>query len=100
MSATRIRSRLLEAQRRIEVALGPELHIIAAELKVRLGANPSKRDVEERVDALLNEVLPDHDDCTARRARALFRQALAKELSLQTRQSQSAPASVCHITPN
>ena len=105
MSTTRIRSRLREAQRRIEVALGPELRIIAAELKERLDASPDEGDIEERIDAeridaFLDGVLPDHGDCTARRARALFRQALAKELSLQTRPSQNAPASVSHITPN
>ena len=82
MTATRIRSRLREARRRIEVALGPELRIIAAELKERLGPSPSEGDVAERIDALLDGVLPDHGNCSGRRARALFRRALANELGV------------------
>ena len=97
LSAATIRSRLLEAQRRFNIALGPELRIIAAELEKKLGANQGDV-VDERIDALLDGVLPDHGNCTARRARAFFRQALTKELSLPTRQSESAPASIVLIT--
>ena len=83
MSTARIWSRLCEARRKIEVALGPELHIIAAEVKAGLEPSSSEGDVAERIDALLDAVLPDHCDGTGRRVKALFRLALVKELDLK-----------------
>ena len=103
MSTTRIRYWLREAQRRIDAALGPELRIIAAELKERVNTSPDEGEVEqridaERIDALLDGVLPEDADRTTHQSRALFRHALATELSLPTRQNDSVPASIVLVT--
>ena len=77
MSSSRIRSRLVNTQDRFEIALGPELRVIAAGLLARLGPSPSEQEVKKRID----ELLPIDAGCVGRRVRRLFVQALLEEVT-------------------
>ena len=77
MSSSRIRSRLVNTQDRFEIALGPELRIIAGKLKAKLGPDPSERGVRKGID----ELLPNDADCVGGRVRRLFEQALVEEVT-------------------
>ena len=50
MSSARIRSRLVKAEESFAIALGPELRVIATELKADLGPSPSEGEVKKRID--------------------------------------------------
>ena len=82
ISQARVGSALKRAERKCAVALGLELQLIAAELREGFGAGPAEEEVDQRIDMLLNEVLPDDATGTSHRARALFRLALVQELDL------------------
>ena len=81
VSSGRIRARQIAAQEQLEVALGPELRIIADELKARLGATSDEWEVNERVDAWLDEVLPSDAGGVPGRTRRVFRHELIRALS-------------------
>ena len=85
MSSSRIGSGLVEAKRRLKIALDPELHQMAAELKADLGPSPSERGLEERIDELLDDVLPNDEGSVERRTKEIFRQALRERLNLEGR---------------
>ena len=81
MSSGRIRARQIAAQEQLEVALEPELQIIADGLRAALGTTSDERDVSERVDALLDAVLPSDASGAPGRTRRVFRHALIRALS-------------------
>ena len=83
VSISRIRSRLYNARHRFAIALGPEIRHIATEMKADLGPSPSESDVDERIDAILNEVLPNDGDAVECRAKRLFQRALIEALNLE-----------------
>ena len=77
MSSARVRSRLVNTQDRFEIALGPELRIIAGKLKAKLGPDPSERGARKGID----ELLPNDADCVGGRVKRLFEQALLEEVT-------------------
>ena len=81
MSSTRIRSRVVDARRRVTMALGPELGHVAAEVRSKLGPNPGESDVTGRIDTRLEEVLESDGDAVVRGTKRLFRHALVEALS-------------------
>ena len=83
MPSAQIRSRLVKARQRFEIALAPELQHIAAEPKAHLGTSPNESDVRERIDALLDELLPNDGGSVERRARQVFRHPLVEQLNLE-----------------
>lgn len=80
ISSTRIQSRLVEARGKFEIALGAELSHIAVELKADLGPSPRESDVNERIDALLDEAAPNDEGSVESRTRKIFRHALIETL--------------------
>ena len=83
MASSRIRSRLVNARDRFEIALGPELRVVAAALREGVGPSPNESDVNERIDVLLDEVLPNGRDSVEGRTKRVFRHALAEKLNLE-----------------
>ena len=81
MSSGRIRARKIAAQEQLEVALGPELQIIADRLRAELGPTSDEREVNDRVDAWLDAALPSDAGGVPGKARRVFRHALIEALS-------------------
>ena len=83
VSISRIQTRLYNARHRFAIALDPEIRHIATQMKADLGPSPSEADVNERIDALLDEVMPNDRGAVERRAKRVFRHALLKKLKLE-----------------
>ena len=83
MASSRIRSRLVNARDRFEIALGPELRVVAAALREGVGPSPNESDVNERIDALLDEMRPNDGGSVEHRVKRLFRHALVEQLNLE-----------------
>ena len=83
MAGSRIRSRLVNARDRFEIALGPELRVVAAALREGVGPSPNESDVNERIDALLDEMRPNDGGSVEHRVKRLFRHALVEQLNLE-----------------
>ena len=81
MSSGRIRARQIAAQETIEVALGPELQIIADRLRAEFGPTSDEREVNDRVDAWLDAALPSDAGGAPDRTRRVFRHELIRALS-------------------
>ena len=88
MSSARIRSRLVKAEESFAIALGPELRVIADRLKADLEPSPNESDVGERIDALLDDVVPNDEGSVERRMKRLFRHHLVEELGLKSRKTR------------
>ena len=74
----RIRQIQAKAERKIGMALGNELRIVAEAVKEELGPIAEESAVHRRID----ELLPDGSDWTAGRVKKFFRQALIRKIGL------------------
>ena len=83
MSTARIRTRLTDAKWAIQIALAHERRSIAERLRSELGPCPAERDLKDRIDGWLDELLPHDGDWE--RTRRVFRHALLEEIDLQGR---------------
>ena len=81
MSTARIRTRLTDAKWAIQIALAHERRSIAERLRSELGPCPAERDLKDRIDGWLDELLPHDGDWE--RTRRVFRHALLEEMRLQ-----------------
>ncbi len=74
----RIRQIQTNIERRIRIAFGNELRIVAGAVKEKLGHVAKESAVHRRID----EILPNDPACTAERVKMLFRQALINKMGL------------------
>ena len=76
----------MDAKWAIEIALAQERRSIAERLRSEFGPSPGERDVMERIDGWLDELLPHDGDWE--RTRRVFRQALLEAMDLQARKGR------------